>query len=147
MWTKTSVTQRSNQRDIGVAYKSRHVCTCLFYEAWNVHLRLGFFDWITRINVFRTWFAVVTGFWHVLYKQTRSNLILLIRDKYIFVLPDIALELNFATLPLKTNIVNMWKRKKSTPGQYFLWPGYKSRSIFWLLFWVSETRLVLWEIR
>ena len=30
MWTKTSVTQRSNQGDIGVAYKSRHVCTCLF---------------------------------------------------------------------------------------------------------------------
>ena len=70
-------------------------------------VRLGIFDWITKINVFHTWFAVVTGFWHVLNKQTRLNLILLIRDKYIFVLPDIALELNFVTLSLKTNIVNM----------------------------------------
>ena len=35
----------------------------------------------------------------------------------------------------------------SLPGQYFLWPGYKSRSIFWLLFWVSKTRLKLREIR
>ena len=30
MWTKTSVTQRSNQRDTGIAFKSRQVCTCRF---------------------------------------------------------------------------------------------------------------------
>ena len=85
-------------------------------------VRLGFFDWITRINVFHTWFAVVTGFWHVLNKQTRSNLILLIRDKYTFVLPDIALELNFATLLSTQNKYCKHvkiKKKKSTPGQYF----------------------------
>ena len=80
----------------------------VFFKKHEMYIvRLWFFDWITRINVFHTWFAVVTGFWHVLNKQTRSNLILLIRDKYIFVLPDIALELNFATLALKTNIVSM----------------------------------------
>ena len=54
---------------------------------------------------------------YVLHKQTRSNLILLIRNKYIFVLPDIALELNFATLPLKTHVKI---KKNSTPGQYSL---------------------------
>ena len=54
----------------------------------------------------------MTGFWHVLIKQTQSNLILLIRDKYIFVLPDTAHELNFSTLSLKTNIVHFCKHVK-----------------------------------
>ena len=80
----------------------------VFFKKHQMYImRLGCFDWITRINVFHTWFAIVTGFWHVLNKQTRSNLTLLIRDINIFLLckPDIALELNFSTFPLKTNTV------------------------------------------
>ena len=60
---------------------SRHVLS----EKHEMYIvRLRFFDWITRISVFHRWFAVVTGFWHILNKHTRSNLVLLIRDINIF---------------------------------------------------------------
>ena len=60
-------------------YTSQDTSALVYFKKHEMYImRLGFFDWITRINVFHTWFAVVTGFWHVLNKQTHSNLILFI---------------------------------------------------------------------